>query len=113
MRSVGLLRAKARVGLKNLAYKMRRLSNWSASLRRCDDTRRRRPPGDGLETEIAQLESGKPPKISAPAWLGPVTVRLTHHPPANRQFLEVPMSLGISLKSSRGLGLAPIGALSI
>ena len=37
-------------------------SNWSVSRRPCDDTRRRRPPGDGLEAEITQLERGRPRK---------------------------------------------------
>ena len=68
-------------------------SNWSASRRRRDDTRRRRPAGDGLEADMAQLERGKPPKVPAPVWLGPITARLTHHPPANPQFLEVPSTI--------------------
>ena len=51
VRSVGLVRAKARIGL-----------NWSVSRRPCDDTRRRRPPGDGLVAEITQLERGRPRK---------------------------------------------------
>ena len=58
VRSVGLVRAKARIGLKNLAYNMRRL----VQLERLDDTRRRRPPGDGLVAEITQLERGRPRK---------------------------------------------------
>ena len=92
VRSVGLARAKARIGLKNLAYNMPVWSNWSASRRRCDKTPRRRSPGHGLEAEIAQLERGKLPEISAPAWPQPATARLTNHPLSNRGFLEVPPS---------------------
>ena len=90
VRSVGLARAKARIGLKNLAYNMRVWSNWSTSRRRCDNTPRRRSPGHGLEAEIAQLERGKLPEISPPAWPQPATARLTNHPLPNRGFLEVP-----------------------
>ena len=49
VRSVGLVRAKARIGLKNSPTTCAAWSNWSVSRRPCDDTRRRRPPGDGLE----------------------------------------------------------------
>ena len=63
VRSVGLARAKARIGLKNLAYNMRRLVQLrAASRRRCDNTPMRRSPGHGLEAEIAQLERGKLPE---------------------------------------------------
>ena len=67
-------------------------ANCSALWRRHDDTRRTRPPGHGLDAEIAQLEPGKLPKISVPAWPQQVTARtarLTHHPLSNREFLEV------------------------
>ena len=97
LRSVGLARAKARIGLKNLAYNLRvtRLppvwSNWTASPRRCDNTPSRRSPGHGLEAEIAQLERGKLPEIPVPAWPQTATARLTNHPLSNREFLEVPL----------------------
>ena len=88
LRSVGLARAKARIGLKNLAYNMRRRSNWTASPRRCDNTPSRRSPGHG--PEIVQLERGKLPEIPVPAWPQTATARLTNHPLSNREFLEVP-----------------------
>ena len=90
LRSVGLARAKARIGLKNLAHNMRRLVQLTASPRRCDNTLSRRSPGHGLEAEIAQLERGKLPEIPVPAWPQTATARLTNHPLSNREFLEVP-----------------------
>ncbi len=59
VRSVGLVRAKARFEEPRLQHAP---PNWSVSRRPCDDTRRRRPPGDGLEAEITQLERGRPRK---------------------------------------------------
>ena len=89
LRSVGLARAKARIGLKNLA---RRLVQLDRSPRRCDNTPSRRSPGHGLEAEIVQLERGKLPEIPVPAWPQTATARLTNHPLSNREFLEVPPS---------------------
>ena len=92
VRSVGLARAKARIGLKNLAYNMRRLVQLERlAAARCDNTPRKRSPGHGLEAEIALLERGKLPEISPPAWPQPATARLTNHPLSNRGFLEVPL----------------------
>ena len=85
VRSVGLVRAKARIGLKNLAYNMRRLVQLEPVSRRpCDDTRRRRPPGDGLEAEITQLERGRPENLgSGMAGAGDSLVK--QYPPATHQ----------------------------
>ena len=87
VRSVGLVRAKARIGLKTSPTTCAAWSNWSVSRRPCDDTRRRRPPGDGLVAEITQLERGDPENLgSGMAGAGDNLVK--QYPPGNSPILR-------------------------
>ena len=93
VRSVGLVRAKARIGLKNLAYNMRRLVQTGASR---GDRVTILGEGDRLGTVLWRKQLnwsvGRLPKIlgSQHGWRL-VTTWLNNHPPATHQFLEVPI----------------------
>ncbi len=73
VRSIGLVRAKARIGLKNLACNMRRLVQLErlAMAGAPCEFRWRSLPEVGIEREIAPLGRGKPAKIPVkelPGW---------------------------------------------
>ena len=69
VRSIGMVRARARIGLKNLAYNMRRLVQLErlATADQRDGRQGRSPPGVPLQG-LARRETGKPGKPGRQTW---------------------------------------------
>ena len=79
VRSVGLVRAKARIGLKNHRLQHAPPGPTGACSRRpCDDTRRRQTAWGRSCAGNNSIGAWKTPKISAPAWLELVTTWLNN-----------------------------------
>jgi len=102
VRSIGLVRARARIGLKNLAYNMRRLVQLErlAMAGAPWEFRRRSLPGVGIEREKAPPGHEKPPKIPVTRLSGSAKMACQPYSSASVPFFEVPSSMTKTTSSS-------------